>query len=51
MKELVGYPAKVDPRGNPVFIENIYKTMEREFQTKQRFGDRDWMAKNQQEKP
>lgn len=34
MKEMVGYPAKVDPRGNPQFIKNIYKTMEKEFTTK-----------------
>ena len=34
MKELVGYPSRIDPRGNPAFIENIYKTMEKEFTTK-----------------
>jgi hypothetical protein len=33
------------------FIHNIYHTIEREFESKKRYSDRDWMAKNTQEKP
>ena len=52
---------------NPIFIKNVYNTIEKEFETKKRFcklimiifrlnfyfilADRDWMAKNTQEKP
>ena len=61
MRELIGADSPVDPRGNAKYIESIYRCMEREFETKKRFckfyfrnnilAERDWMAKNTQEKP
>ena len=37
MRELIGCDSPLDPRGNPQFTNNIYKCMEREFETKKRF--------------
>ena len=33
------------------FVKNIYTLVEREFEPKKRYSDKDWMAKNTQERP